>query len=816
MENEMEPNRPTPRNTGDDLDARAASFRALLAEQPNHPKAADVRAWLDEYEAELRERAASATPADGSGLPPASQGSQGEERGEGDDNEDPAARFLTRWFADCAGTVQLWAIVPDGGRVVTFNVPAPYDWSAAIAWARVKAEAGANVYFCPLPQGPDATGPRNESTAFELPGVFADCDDCEPQGAIEKVEAVMPGCFAAAVATSPVGLQGFAKFRAPIRVTNANREQLKGWVYAFGAAVNDIVHGAVGKVDRHDLASLLRVPGTTNWPNAKKRVKGRTQAPVTLLSLTDATIDLVEIARWRTAHSRSAPGGAGAARNTSPLPFPCDREPGALPAGWATWLSDDAILRARFERTQPGPEQQDTTASGYLMSLCHHLAAYYADRITTAEVLAVGAAFYARAGETKDVRGIARTWEKAQAAHALLHGASAAGGGSRVGSQDAAGAQDGGRVNSDAFRLWLDDEWAAQPLPPALVEGLLECGTFALLVGPPGVAKTFVALELSYRIAGGQPFFGRQAVRGPVVYVLGEGGAAFRKRIRAWRRANPNAPQRIAILPQAANLYAPPPRVGMPSSPPDAVRLIAAIDALATPPALIVLDTLARTSLGAEENSARDMGLVVAQIDRLRTRYGCAVLAIHHEAKLGPGGPRGSGALLGACDACFGMQRRPDGLRLTCLKQKDLPEFDPVPLILRPVPIGDGETSCVVEVGRDDDAPAEAVHPRKAAARTDALIALAAFYAPGAAPSASLSRAAGLSRSTGHYAVHRLLARGVFVADGDVYRLSPDIRARLGRLAAAREGGLVRFNGDGPVVLDVRSDDWTAVASWAA
>src|SRR5437773_2199164 len=108
--------------------------------------------------------------------------------------------FFDHWFAGCEGVVQLVAISPDGKPLEPYNLEPPYNWNAAAAWAREQSEAGRNVYFCPVTQRPGTTGHRSEATAFELPGVFADVDDVDPETTWPKIEAT--GFVNATVASS--------------------------------------------------------------------------------------------------------------------------------------------------------------------------------------------------------------------------------------------------------------------------------------------------------------------------------------------------------------------------------------------------------------------------------------------------------------------------------------------------------------------------------------------------------------------------------------------------------------------------------------
>jgi len=64
-------------------------------------------------------------------------------------------------------------------------------------------------------------------------------------------------------------------------------------------------------------------------------------------------------------------------------------------------------------------------------------------------------------------------------------------------------------------------------------------------------------------------------------------------------------------------------------------------------PVLCIIDTQARVTVGAEENSSRDMGKFVDSLEHLRARQATTMLPVHHEPRNGEN-LRGSVALDGA------------------------------------------------------------------------------------------------------------------------------------------------------------------------
>ncbi len=116
-------------------------------------------------------------------------------------------------------------------------------------------------------------------------------------------------------------------------------------------------------------------------------------------------------------------------------------------------------------------------------------------------------------------------------------------------------------------------------------------------------------------------------------------------------------------------------------------------------PTLVIGDTLARCMPGGDENSARDMGLLVEHTDEVRRRVGCTFSWVHHTNRAGTG-ERGSSALRGACDTLWSLSKMQV---LTCEKQRDAEPFRRVRLRLTPC-----YGSCVVEVAPGPNAGQQA------------------------------------------------------------------------------------------------------------
>src|SRR5262249_27101313 len=250
----------------------------------------------------------------------------------------------------------------------------------------------------------------------------------------------------------------------------------------------------------------------------------------------------------------------------------------------------------------------------------------------------------------------------------------------------------GSTVPPKRFKVLDAQALEALPRPTFLVEDMLVQRTMAVAYGGAGSGKSFVALDLVLAVAAGSGWHGKTVQRGATVYVAAEGGIGLGQRVQVWKTSKKGStvPDAWVVL-EPINLL----------NEHDVQTFLATLAEEKVAPVLVVLDTLARCLLGGDENSARDMGIAVAALDRIRVALGCTVFVVHHTGKSGEM-ERGSTALRGAADTMLAISKSGDLVTVSCAKQKDDLEFPPIGLTLVPV-TDDQVRSCMLK-----DAPERA------------------------------------------------------------------------------------------------------------
>lgn len=303
-------------------------------------------------------------------------------------------------------------------------------------------------------------------------------------------------------------------------------------------------------------------------------------------------------------------------------------------------------------------------------------------------------------------------------------------------------------VAADVDRVLVDDaglvRWTAAP---SLVAGRLSQGALAVLYGQPGEGKSFVALDLALCLASRQPWLGAAVLAsGPTIFVVAEGVWSFPPRVRAWKGA------RGYPLDQALGLHTYPRAVNLMDAG-DVGRFLEIVRPCGA--VAIVLDTFARCLIGGDENSARDVGLAIAQCDRIRTETGALVLLVHHARKDGAS-ERGSGALRGAADVMMALTKADDLLTLSCEKAKDSSPFEPIDLRL----VQDTESGSCYILAADQHEPQTDAPLSDGQARLLRVLQVS-FPQDGATAGEWEAATPGMPRSTFFRAKTRLLQRGL-------------------------------------------------------
>ena len=213
-------------------------------------------------------------------------------------------------------------------------------------------------------------------------------------------------------------------------------------------------------------------------------------------------------------------------------------------------------------------------------------------------------------------------------------------------------------------------------------------GAFVCLFGPAKNYKSFVALDWALCLASGRPYLDRFPVQaGPVSYVCSEGGLFnFDKRISCWAKS-----KEVKRADFEKNVQVFGNRFDFQKLEAADTLMEAAHAFFGKYPDTFIIDTLSRNFGAGDPNSNKDMQQFCSTVDYLREKTGATIIVVHHTGWSEQERERSASNLRDSLEVSIRVKKEEDGLGIvTCMAQKDAPEFAPYRIRGRTVRLVDG------------------------------------------------------------------------------------------------------------------------------
>ena len=211
----------------------------------------------------------------------------------------------------------------------------------------------------------------------------------------------------------------------------------------------------------------------------------------------------------------------------------------------------------------------------------------------------------------------------------------------------------------------LPEEYNA---PDELIQDMIVRKSQSLLFGDSNSGKTFYALSMAHSICEGVNFMGKKVEQGAVIYLATESPASVISRVQAIKDYHNCQMKNLFIVQIPINFF---------TSDQHAIEVIALIKQVEADTGvkvnLVIGDTLARMTAGANENSGEDMVPILQRIDSVIYEANTAFLIIHHSGKDASRGARGSSTIRAHIDTEIYVVEENLQRTATITKQRELP-----------------------------------------------------------------------------------------------------------------------------------------------
>jgi len=221
----------------------------------------------------------------------------------------------------------------------------------------------------------------------------------------------------------------------------------------------------------------------------------------------------------------------------------------------------------------------------------------------------------------------------------------------------------------DTLRVISGDALSSKyQAPDELIQDMIVRKSQSMLFGDSNSGKTFYALSMAHSICEGVPFMGKQVEKGAVIYLATESPSSVISRVQAIKDYHNCDMANLFIVQVPINFF---------TSDQHSTEVIALVKQVESDTGskvnLIIGDTLARMTAGANENSGEDMVPILQRLDSVVYEADTAFLTIHHSGKDASRGARGSSTIRAHIDTEIYVVEENLQRTATITKQRELP-----------------------------------------------------------------------------------------------------------------------------------------------
>lgn len=239
--------------------------------------------------------------------------------------------------------------------------------------------------------------------------------------------------------------------------------------------------------------------------------------------------------------------------------------------------------------------------------------------------------------------------------------------------------------------FYTPEQVASMPQAPWFISKVLPAQGLGAIFGPAGVGKSVLSLDLSFSLASGSDWFGYKVKKCPVIYCALEGSGGYEARLKAYFTHNPPTYEEFNITFDQINF----------KDEDSLLQFKMDLFFLGFSDGVIIIDTLNLAAGDSDENSSKDMGVLIAKAKELQKAFNSLVLFVHHTGKDTSKGLRGHSSLLGALDVAIEVRQRKGCREWEVVKLRDgasgvISGFNLMPVEIGTDVFGDVRESCVI------------------------------------------------------------------------------------------------------------------------